>query len=207
MKKYFAIARAFYYILPLTFSAGIGMGPAEIKINNAMRGYEYPNMIFIQNTFENEINISLSAEGECKDWISIYYYDNQKNPIKEVKVGPISSINLLSKTKIPLDVEPGEYKCTLYAQQVATPKEGEQILVLRIGILFKINVIGEELPKGEVRGASLNNPKVGEPLIFEIIFENTGNTPATPIINSSIIRNGVKIKDFYITTQLLHQRR
>ena len=179
-----------FIIIPVVNAGGLGMGPARIDINNGMRGYEYPNMVFVHSSFEEDVTLSLSVEGDCSDWISLYLFDDQSKTVTDIIVPPMSSTNLLAKIKIPEDALAGNYNCTIYAQQSVTPGEDEQAFAIRVRSDIKVEVTSEELPSGSIRGIEIQNPDVNQPLIIRLIFQNTGNVTATPRIEANITKNG-----------------
>ena len=71
-----------------TANAGIGLGisPASITINNALRGGMYERTITIFNTGDEAGTFELTAEGECADWISFYKPEEPNTPITEVTI-------------------------------------------------------------------------------------------------------------------------
>ena len=193
----------FLVFLPAVEAGGLGIGPVRIEINNAIRSLEYSHTLFIQSTFENDVNLSLYVEGNCSEWISLYNYDDRYKAITNITMPSLSEVKLLSKFKIPLDATAGSYLCTIYVQQAPEQGENTQTLAIRVKSIVKINVSGEELPKGEVRGIAINNPEVNSPLRIEIIFQNTGNVTANPRIKANITKDGIVIDEIIYTETIV----
>src|SRR4030042_2174662 len=128
----FVLALAVFLIfLPSANAVGLGIGPVNIQINNAARLQEYTNLITLYSTFETPINMSLSTDGSCKDWISFYLYDDLSKSITSVNMNPMSRKQVMTKITIPKCAPAGNYLCTIYSQQTVQTGSNESIVAVR----------------------------------------------------------------------------
>lgn len=195
--RYFIIAAPLVLLLASLVSAtGLGIGPVKTTIETVGRGQEIEYYLFVYSSFNREVTLSIYAQGNCSDWVSIYLPEDKETPISSIALPPMSSKKLLVKVRVPENAPAGEYVCKIYAQQQVEGSKGYQTLALKVGSELHLTVKGEELPKGEVRGIMINNPKPGEPLVIEVTIENTGNVVATPLIEIEITKDGKTIDKF-----------
>ena len=116
-----------------TANAGIGLGisPASITINDALRGGMYERTITIFNTGDEVGTFELTAEGECADWISFYKPEEPNTPIKKVTIPGKGKASVLVKFNIPADVANANYTATIYARSIPKGGGGEGAVAMR----------------------------------------------------------------------------
>ena len=186
-----------------TANAGIGLGisPASITINNALRGGMYERTITIFNTGDEAGTFELTAEGECADWISFYKPEEPNTPIKKVTIPGKGKASVLVKFNIPADVANANYTATIYARSIPKGGEGEGAVahaVIRIPSKVLIQVTGTQILKGSVKSITTADTEVGYPLKIKVVFQNKGNVIARPKIAVTITKTGEGIVDSFV---------
>ena len=182
-------------IVPFATSGGLGMGPVRINMNGKW-SEEYERLVTVYSSFEDDIFLSLSAQGSCSEWISFHPLDDPDETIDSFELEAGSKEKIFVRIKVPEEVPIGEYKCTVYAKQDKESGEGEQSFALRVRSDITFEVLGDQELEGNIRTVSIRNIEEGNPLVVEMDFENTGNVIATPRAETDIIKNGVEIDSF-----------
>jgi len=186
-----------------TANAGIGLGisPASITINDALRGGMYERTITIFNTGDETGTFELTAEGECADWISFYKPEEPNTPIKKVTIPGKGKASVLVKFNIPADVANANYTATIYARSIPKGGGGEGAVahaVIRIPSKVLIQVTGTQILKGSVKSITTADTEVGYPLKIKVVFQNEGNVIARPKIDVTITKTGEGVVDRFV---------
>jgi len=186
-----------------TANAGIGLGisPASITINDALRGGMYERTITIFNTGDETGTFELTAEGECADWISFYKPEEPNTPIKKVTIPGKGKASVLVKFDIPADVANANYTATIYARSIPKGGGGEGAVahaVIRIPSKVLIQVTGTQILKGSVKSITTADTEVGYPLKIKVVFQNEGNVIARPKIDVTITKTGEGVVDRFV---------
>lgn len=183
---------------PVT-AIGLGIGPSELKITNALRGAEYQRTITVFNPDKERANFTLGVEGEASDWISLYQLKAPDEPIESISIPGEGNAAILVKFNIPEDAASGIYTATIYAETIpdeTIDTEVGAVTVLRAPASVTIEVTGTQILTGIVKYITTRDTEVNYPLRIEVLFQNTGNVIAKPEIKTVITKNGTFIESF-----------
>jgi len=197
-------------ILPIlsqpTTAAGVGLGPNQLNITNALRGLEYEKTLTVFNPDENATTYTLRTEGVASSWITLYELDNSTTSINEISVGGKGNAYILVKIDVPSDVSNGTYNATIYAETVPEEVEDVEIgvgTILQASSLVTIDVVGTQIIAGEVDYLATSDTEVNYPLVIQVTFRNTGNVVVKPEISTTITKNGTPVDSFtYADTEV-----
>lgn len=176
---------------------GLGVVPSKLSIADALRGEEYEQMIVVHNTDVMTTTFRPYATGEIRGWIE--FYDEDGNKLTKVMIPGKDSAKILLKFKIPDDAASGNYNSTVYVENVPGAAAGEGVgaqMLIRMPVDITIRVTGEQILEGAVHGVTLMNTEIEHPLRIEVMFKNTGNVVAKPVINVEIGEEGTVINSF-----------
>jgi len=179
---------------------GIGIAPAEINFNNALKGSEYESSITIFNTDSEATNFSLEATGNITDWVSFYNLNDYDNTISSVKIPGNDKVAVVIRIMVPFDAANANYSGSLYVRSIpdTTDKAGEtgQSLIIGASTKVMIAVTGDQIIDGNVLGIFTENTEPGYPLKITTRFQNTGNVVVNPKIVVTILQDNNIINSF-----------
>ena len=189
---------AFMILCPAASSTiGLGISPASIVVSDAFKGGTYERTITVSNTGDETGNFTLTAEGECTDWISFYKEDT---PITEITIPGKGKIKVLVKFDIPQEIPNDDYTSTIYVQSVPgemSPGEGAVAhAIVRIPSKVLIQITGTQILKGTVKSITTTDTEIDYPLKIKVLFQNEGNVIAKPKIAVAITKNGEFVDKF-----------
>ena len=207
MRTVIKIIMVIFIVLPLlspllsspVTAIGLGIGPSELKITNALRGGEYERTITVFNPGKERANFTLGAEGEASDWISLYQLKAPDEPIESISIPGKGNAAILVKFNIPEDAASGIYTATIYAETLpgeTTDTEVGAVTALRAPASVTIEVTGTQILTGVVGYITTRDTEVNYPLQIQVSFQNTGNVIAKPEIKTAITKNGTFIESF-----------
>lgn len=184
---------------------GLSMGPANIYITGATRGQEYERQLFISNPDTYEKELLLSIEGDCADWASFYLTETDEQ-IANVLIPPKDNVKVLVRFGIPNDIPTGNYSCVIFAE--TTPEENVEgsSTGIRVRSNVKIEVTGEQILSGNVRGIEINDIEINQILRIKVYFENTGNVIAAPQVEATLLKNDAQITSIFYNQSVKTQR-
>ncbi|MFB6075702.1 MAG: hypothetical protein ABEK17_01020, partial [Candidatus Aenigmatarchaeota archaeon] len=193
----FCIISVFFLFLsiPLVNAGGLGMGPVKIDMEG-IRGRNYQRLLTIYSTFEDKVKLSLTAEGDCADWVSFYDIEDKENSIDEIELFPNSNKKIYARFSVPENVPSKTYTCTLYAKQSENQEKNTQSFSLRVKSKINFDVVGDQRLSGKVRTINIMNIEKNRPLQIEVKFENTGNVVAKPYFDIKIMKEGSEVDMF-----------
>jgi len=179
-------------------AAGIGIGvvPSEIEIHDAMRGSEYEKRITIHNTAENDSGFSITAEGECSDWMHFYRMEDQNTEVTNITIPGKNNAKILVKITIPDDAASGEHTSKIGVQNIPIEGMVGSTMVVRMPVDVMIGVTGTQILTGAVKSITSLDTEVDHPLTIKVEFQNTGNVVAKPVVNVDISRDGTPVDGF-----------
>lgn len=175
---------------------GIGVVPSEIEIHNAMRGGEYEKGITIHNTAEDDSGFSITAEGECSDWMHFYLMGDQNTEITNITIPGKDNAKILVKITIPDDAASGEHISTIGVQNIPIEGMVGSTMIVRMPVDVTIEVTGTQILTGVVKSITAIDTEVNHPLTVKVEFQNTGNVAAKPVVNVDISRDGTPVDGF-----------
>ena len=171
---------------------GIGIAPAEVLIENALRGGEAESSITIFNTGSEDDTFSLSASGDISKWVSYYNKNDPETIIETIDIPGSDKVQVLAVLRIPPDAQNENYygslDITTAPKNTSTEGVGQHLIV---GASSKITiaVTGEQKIDGKVIGITIADTEHNNPLKVKVIFENTGNVIVNPKIDVIIYQN------------------
>jgi hypothetical protein len=168
---------------------GIGIGPVEVKLDDALRGGEYLRTLTIINQRDSDLIFRFVKEGEAAEWASLYSPDDPATPLDTIPAPANTKTQVTLRIAIPDDAPNGEHTGRIRAQSVIGAEEGEEGTTgVSIGVStdLKVNVTGTQKLTGAVRDMFTNDVEVGYPLRINTKFQNTGNVKAQPEIRLQV---------------------
>jgi hypothetical protein len=169
---------------------GIGIGPVEVKLDDALRGSEYSRTLTIMNQRDSDLTFQFVKEGEAGEWASFYSADELATPLDTVLAPANTKTQVTLRISVPSDVPNGEHTGRIRVQSILEeqPEGGAAGVSLGVASDLKINVTGTQNLTGTVQDMYTRDVEVGYPLRIYTKFQNTGNVRAQPNI-------AVQVKD------------
>ncbi|TFH38528.1 MAG: hypothetical protein E4G94_12170, partial [ANME-2 cluster archaeon] len=199
MKKIIILLTLFAIVQPAV-AIGIGIAPAEINFNNALKGSEYESSITIFNTDSEAMNYSLKATGNINDWVSFYNLNDYENTISSVKIPGNDKTAVVVRIKVPSDAANANYTVSLDVLSISDTtdeaKGSGQSLVIGASSKVTLAVTGDQIIDGNVLGIFTENTEPGYPLKITTRFQNTGNVVVKPKIVVTILQDDNIINSF-----------
>ncbi len=196
---------AFSIPTTITKAGSLAIGPTQIYIPETLRKAEYDTTLFLTNTHNQEINISLTTSDEINNMTSFYIRNESQNPIEYIpityiKIPPNSREKITARIKIPEDLPNGNYSGQIYPKQQSEEEEKEGHVKVDVVFPIKVDftVIGDERLELSVNRTNVIETEIGYPFYIDITFDNTGNVVATPNIYVTFTKDGFyqdKIQD------------
>ncbi len=175
---------------------GIGVVPSEIEIHDAMRGSEYEKRITIHNTAEDDSGFSITAEGECSDWMHFYRMEDQNTEVTNITISGNDYAKILVKITIPDDAASGEHTSTIGVQNIPIEGMVGSTMIVRMPVDVMIEVTGTQILTGVVKSITAIDTEINYPLTIKVEFWNTGNVAAKPVVNVDVSRDGTSVDGF-----------
>jgi hypothetical protein len=179
-------------------------------MRDCFKGGTYYRTITIINSEGENVSLELGATGDIQPWVTFHTTENMTSPRDYTNISqPISlitvsdKITLLVAFTIPEYIANGPYNGSVYARTI--PSDDIEnitggILILRLPIQVLLSVTGEQILQANVTKITIHNNEVGQPLLIEIDFTNTGNVAVKPITNVNITRKEYPIDNFRYTS-------
>jgi len=171
-------------------AAGLGVAPATLKYENALKGATTEKQLSIQNPGDEPILTSITVEGEMKEWIEF-------SPEGKIEVPAKGSAKIIVKLTPPDEKPNGEYtaKFKVRAEGTADTEGSGMGLLPGVDTNAIATITDEEIIAGKVDNILTKDEKYGTPVIFRISFINLGNVPAGPEVKIDIEKRGTGIID------------
>ena len=202
MKKIIILLILIAMIQPVA-AIGIGIAPADIFFNNALKGSEYESSVTIFNTDTEAMNFSLEASGNISDWISIYNLNDYDNTISSIDIPGKDKTTVVIRIKIPSDAANANYTGSIDAKSISDSNElkgSGQTLIIGASTKVTLSVTGDQNIDGKVLGIFTENIEPGYPLKITTRFQNTGNVVVNPKIEVTILQDKNIINSFFHET-------
>ena len=176
---------------------GLGIAPSIITLYDVLKGTERIVPIVVLNLDDEETSYHLGVEGGFSSWVSFYDgEDLDGDSINTITIPGKQNATVVVKFNVPQEAANGEYTGGIYAETIPDAQtegeagEGEissgQTVVFRMESKVLLEVTGEQILTGNVEGIGLMDVEVGYPLRIQVIFRNTGNVIAQPVIGVEI---------------------
>ncbi|MBD3163812.1 hypothetical protein GF323_01305 [Candidatus Woesearchaeota archaeon] len=169
------------FLISFVYAVGLGVAPAPVSFENALKGAATEKQISVQNPGENAITVSMEIEGETAEWIDFL---------------PASTVEVPAKgqTKVTLRLTPPENEPNgRYTGKILTRAKGSSGFEgSGMGIFPGVDteliatITDREIIRGSVANILTKDEEYGDPVRFLIGFTNEGNVPAGPDVRIEI---------------------
>lgn len=170
-------------------STGIGLGPSEITITDALRGTIVDRSLTVFNVGDTDANITLVAEGTAGNWVTFYPITAEGSALNYLEVKGRSNIPLVVRLTIPADTANGIYTTTIRAQlrPVSAGSTGMgSTTIMEATSQISVTVTGVQKVSGTVDYIIVDDTEVNYPLPIKVLFRNTGNVAVNPEISVTV---------------------
>jgi hypothetical protein len=191
---------AFIITIQLSNAMGMSVLPAFIKMN-VIRGQQFEIPISVSNPGD-EVNVySINAAEDITGWVN-FYDGNKTEQIDSITVSPISSSSFVAKFSIPRDINNGKYMSYIYIETAPGDNVtgNSSSLSIKIPVAVSLEVTGSQFLTGQVNNITVSDIEINKLLRVKTEFENTGDVVATPVIESTVSKNGVEVGSFIHNT-------
>ena len=174
-------------------SMGIGLGPSEITITDALRGTVVDRSVTAFNVGDTDGNITLVAEGPAGNWVTFHPITATGPALQSLKVKGRSNIPFIVRFTIPPDTANGIYNTTLRAQLRPVSAGGNDMgvtTIMEATSQISVTVSGVQKVSGTVDYITAEDTEVNYPLPIKVLFHNTGNVAVNPEISATILGKG-----------------
>ncbi|MFH2028126.1 MAG: hypothetical protein ABIJ08_03240 [Nanoarchaeota archaeon] len=163
----------------IVLGAGLGVAPATLKFEDALKGVITEKTLTIQNPGEEPITATIEIDGE--DWIT--------SSADEVDIEAGGSEQITISIEPPKDAEDGYDAVIKVAGKGSSEVEGSGMgLLPGVNSNIMITLTDKEIIKGKVSKILTKDEKYGDLVKFTIGFENQGNVPIGPSVEIEIIQ-------------------
>jgi len=183
-------------LIPSASAYGVGLGPSELQITNALRGTSVEQSVSLYNLGDSAVTINLTAEGAGGDWIRFYDDETKSAPKTSISMKARETRPIIIQVSVPADAANGVYTPIIHAtlKPPQTTKVDQSIsAILEATTKLSITVTGEQKIAGTVEYIMVDNTEVNYPLPIKVLFHNTGNVAAKPAIKATISKNSGNI--------------
>jgi len=187
MKKIISFLAMFLLVNSLIYGAGLGVAPAVLKFENALKGATTVKEIIIQNPGDKDITASIQVSGELQEWIEL----SSNQAIVPAK----GEIKVSVKLTPPVDASNKEYasKFVVRAQGSSDVDGSGMGLLPGIDTDIIATVTDQEIIDGEISKILTKDEDYGKPIVFTIGFTNDGNVPAGPEVKIIISKGSEQV--------------
>lgn len=178
---------------------GIGISPAELKLDDGLKGSEYIRSFTVINPTSEMNNYTFFTEGEIKGWIEFYDYNKQDEKINSLEISADNKSPVLIKINIPHDAINGNYSGKIIVRTTPTTENdgsSGSTMIVGVPLAIKINVTGNQIIEGVVTGILVHDNEINYPIRIETLFRNYGNVVVAPKINIQISQDGNNVDSF-----------
>ena len=169
---------------------GIGVAPAVVEVADAVRDNEYTRTVTLLNQGDAEITFEVARQGEAGGWVSLHAATDPTATLDKVVVPAKGSTRVLLSVAVPPDAPNGVEDGVISFTTVMTSQEpaGEARVQVNTGVdvQLKVTVSGVQKLSGSVLDVYASDVEVGDPLLIQTKFQNTGNVKAQPEIKLQV---------------------
>lgn len=187
-------------------SSGIGLGPSDITIIDALRGTIVERSVTVFNVGDTDGNITLAAEGTAGNWVTFLPITAKGPAINFLEVKARSNIPFIVRLTIPADTANGIYTTTIRAQLKPASAGSTDMgvtTIMEATSKISVTVTGVQKVSGYVDYITTDDTEVNYPLPIKVLFRNTGNVEVNPEIGITIQGKGKVIDSLsYSGTQV-----
>ena len=177
------------FLVSIVNASGLGVAPATLKFENALKGATTEKELSIQNPGDEPITVEVNIDGEISDWITL-------SP-QTVNIPAKDSVKVIVKLAPPVEKPDGEYTAKVLVRAKSTSEIEGSGMGLLPGIDTDIiaTITDEEIVSGKVTKILTKDEEYGVPVKFTIGFGNHGNVPVGPDVKIEIEKRGTGIID------------
>lgn len=175
--------------IPGAGATGVGLGPSELQIHDALRGTSVERTVTVYNLGDVLTPVTMSADGTAGSWVSFYSPDNRKVPVTVFNVKSRENIPVVVRITIPPDTANGGYNTTIHAKITPPELKGVELGVtasMEALTTITVDVTGQQTVSGTVDYILADDTEVNFPLTIRTLFRNTGNVAVNPVITATI---------------------
>jgi hypothetical protein len=199
---------AFLVLCPtVSASTGIGLGPSEITITDALRGTVLERSLTAFNVGDTDGKITLLAEGTAGNWVTFYPISGQGPAIQSLTLKGRTNVPFIVRFTLPADTANGIYTTTIRAQLKPVSAGNTDMgvtTIMEATVPISIAVTGVQNVSGTVEYITAEDTEVTYPLPVKVLFRNTGNVAVNPQIDITILGNGKNIDSLSYSNTLVN---
>ena len=163
---------------------GIGVYPADLAIDNALRGTEYFRTIGITNDADGARTFSIEASGDASPWVSFVAIADRTTPANKIDVPARSEGRVFLRLRIPADTPNGTYSGRILVVTAGGKVEDSSgsAVTVNVGAEIGLTVVttGTQRLGGELVDITVADTETGHPLQVKSIVQNSGNVQSRP---------------------------
>jgi hypothetical protein len=174
----------------VTASLGIGLGPSNLTMTNALRGTIVEQSLTVFNVGDIDGNITLVADGTAGNWVTFHPVTGQGSALSFLEVKRRSNIPFIVRFTIPADTANGIYTTTIHAKIKPVSADSQNTgasVTIEATSLISMTVTGVQSVSGTVEYITADDTEVNYPLPITVLFRNTGNVAVNPEIKVTIL--------------------
>lgn len=180
-------------------TGGIGVAPAVIDVDNALRSGTAASMVRLHNYEDRPVEFTLSGEGDIKDWVSFTTIDDPSTTLESVTVPPGATSEIRVHLTIPATTPNAEYKggVNVLSALVGDAAKGQSGAGVGLGALIEVNidVVGTETRQGILSDAFADPAEVGMTQRFVAQIRNDGNVLIDPLVRVELSKDGTPVQE------------
>jgi len=171
--------------LALAQAVGLGVSPATLEFEDALKGVMTEKYFTIQNPGNDTLSCSLELTGDVSGWIELA-------PQGDIDIPSRGKTEITVMLTPPESADNGEYtgKAKVRAQYKSAVEGTGMGLLPGVDADIVATITDEEIMAGEVSKILTKDEDYGDPVKFTIGFRNRGNVPCSPEVQIVIKKAG-----------------
>jgi uncharacterized membrane protein len=174
----------------------IGQITEPIVINDALRGQSYESIVTVVNTEKADATLSLSADGDTKDWVKFYETPTSENVLGDISLKVGEKKDLIARFTVPQSAANNAYTGTISVsgkpgQYTSNGTDSGSTVTQKIDREVTINVSDNEVVKfdASIIPESYDLAQ-GDLLKVRVRYDSQSNVDIKPQISFKIQNNG-----------------
>jgi hypothetical protein len=182
-------------------TGGIGVGPTELKVIEALRGTTYEQLVTLSNGQPTvDVEFTIEPGGEIAPWLTVSEVKDGKPgaPTTKFLVPRNSRTQMMVSIAVPATAPNRRYEGKIQAIGQETQVENKQSgssVGLAIDVAISVDVNGTERREGSLTDARVAGAEVGQAQRFIALVKNSGNIAMKPELSVTIMRGGTKVAE------------
>jgi hypothetical protein len=167
-------------------SEGIGVFPASLSFDEALRGGEYFGTVGVINGGSEDRVYELEASGDVAPWITLVRSDDRTTTVNEVSVPGLGRSSVILKAIVPDSAPNGTY--TGFVRVLTRPSSTDSFeqsgsgITLGAEVSVTLDVTGTQRVAGEFVDVAAADAETGFPVRITTTILNSGNVVLKPTI-------------------------